>query len=55
MLELVEVRVNYEQNALLYRVRPVRGGACHTRQEDGEHRLGCYYRRICGDRLEEVG
>lgn len=53
-LELLEVRVNCEQNSLLYRVRRVRGGACHTRQGDGAYRLGCYYRRIDGDRLEPV-
>ena len=29
VLDLVEVRVNCEQNSLLYRVRP-RGGVCHT-------------------------
>jgi phosphoribosyl-AMP cyclohydrolase len=55
VLELVEVRVNCEQNSLLYRVRLVRGGACHTKGSDGMYRLGCYYRRICGERLEKVG
>jgi phosphoribosyl-AMP cyclohydrolase len=54
VLELVEVRVNCEQNSLLYRVRLVRGGACHTRQEDGTYRLGCYYRKLNADRLEKV-
>jgi len=28
---LVEARVNCEQNSLLYKVRPARGGICHTR------------------------
>lgn len=55
VLELVEVRVNCEQNSLLYRVRLLRGGACHTKAADGEYRLGCYYRRIRGQRLENVG
>ena len=45
VLELVEVRVNCEQNSLLYRVRP-RGGACHTQQADGSSRATCYYRRL---------
>ncbi len=53
VLELVEVRVNCEQNSLLYRVRP-RGGVCHTRTPDGRTRARCYYRRLkdSGDGLE---
>ncbi|MCW5892255.1 MAG: phosphoribosyl-AMP cyclohydrolase [bacterium] len=50
VLELVEVRVNCEQNSLLYRVRPVRGGVCHTNDpETGAARGGCYYRRVLSD------
>lgn len=43
--DLVDVRVNCEQNSLLYRVRPRRGGICHTKNGAGEPR-NCYYRRI---------
>jgi len=43
--ELVEVRVNCEQNSLLYRVRPNRGGICHTKNRQGAAR-NCYYRRL---------
>jgi phosphoribosyl-AMP cyclohydrolase len=43
--ELLEVRVNCEQNSLLYRVRPRRGGICHTKNRAGEPR-NCYYRRL---------
>lgn len=52
-LDVVEVRVNCEQNSLLYLVRLRRGGVCHT-LEDGAARHSCYYRRIEGDRLEPV-
>lgn len=45
-LELVEVRVNCEQNSLLYRVRLKGAGSCHTRGPDGRARHGCFYRRI---------
>ena len=48
-LELLEVRVNCEQNSLLYRVRPAGQGACHTKGTDGRARSGCYYRRIRPD------
>jgi phosphoribosyl-AMP cyclohydrolase len=46
VLDLVEVRVNCEQNSLLYRVRPRRGGCCHTKDASGETRRTCYYRRF---------
>lgn len=42
---LEEIRVNCEQNSLVYLVRPVRGGICHTRNRAGEPR-NCYYRRV---------
>lgn len=43
--DLVEARVNCEQNSLLYLVRPRRGGICHTKNRAGQPR-NCYYRRI---------
>jgi phosphoribosyl-AMP cyclohydrolase len=43
--ELIEVRVNCEQNSLLYRVRPRRGGICHTKNAASEPR-NCFYRRL---------
>jgi phosphoribosyl-AMP cyclohydrolase len=43
--ELIEARVNCEQNSLLFIVRPNRGGICHTKNKNGEPR-DCYYRRI---------
>ena len=45
-LHLVDVRVNCEQNSLLYVVRPRTGGVCHTRDEGGKARSTCYYRSI---------
>jgi phosphoribosyl-AMP cyclohydrolase len=49
--ELIEARVNCEQNSLLFIVRPNRGGICHTQNEAGEPR-DCYYRRIDFDTQE---
>ncbi len=43
--ELLDARVNCEQNSLLFIVRPNRGGICHTKNKKGEPR-DCYYRRI---------
>jgi phosphoribosyl-AMP cyclohydrolase len=54
-LDLVEVRVNCEQNSLLYRVVPRTGGVCHTKGPDGRARPRCYYRRVVSeDELEFV-
>ena len=50
-LELVDVRVNCEQNSLLYRVRLTAAGACHTEGSDGQKRRSCYYRRMSDDGL----
>ncbi len=54
-LELLEIRVNCEQNSVLYRVRPKGKGACHTKDPNGLPRSGCYYRRLKADgTLEHV-
>jgi phosphoribosyl-AMP cyclohydrolase len=45
VFDLIDVYVNCEQNSLLYRVRPRRGGICHTKNQKGEAR-NCYYRRL---------
>jgi len=45
-LTVVDVRVNCEQNSVLYRVLPETGGVCHTKGETGASRSTCYYRTI---------
>ena len=51
-LELIEVRVNCEQNSILYLVRPKGKGACHVKDNEGNARRGCYYRKIIN--LKEI-
>ena len=46
LLKIEEIRVNCEQNSLLYRVRLAGGGACHTKGADKRSRQNCYYRRL---------
>ena len=53
-LAMVEVRVNCEQNSLLYLVRPQGAGACHTKDAHGRSRASCYYRRIRDGMLEPI-
>jgi phosphoribosyl-AMP cyclohydrolase len=43
--DIVEIRVNCEQNSLLYVVRPKRGDICHTKNREGKPR-NCFYRRL---------
>jgi phosphoribosyl-AMP cyclohydrolase len=43
--DLVDIRVNCEQNSLLFVVRPRRGGICHTKNKDKQPR-NCFYRRL---------
>ena len=49
--DLLEARVNCEQNSLLFIVRPNRGSICHTKNKNGEPR-DCYYRKINLDTCE---
>jgi phosphoribosyl-AMP cyclohydrolase len=49
VLELSEIRVNCEQNSVLYLVRPTTGGACHTLSASGSARPSCYYRAITAE------
>ena len=56
-LALEDIRVNCEQNSILYRVRLQGDGACHTLEEGQKkrHRRSCYYRRLRGDgSLEKI-
>ena len=53
-LDIVDVRVNCEQNSLLYRVRLRGDGSCHTKKKDGSSRHGCYYRSIRNHELSFV-
>ncbi len=53
VLDLVELRINCEQNAILYRVIPRQGGVCHTKDQDGNARQTCYYRKM-KDAVEEL-
>ena len=53
-LKIVEVRVNCDQNSLLYIVKMVAKGSCHVKDKAGRTRFGCYYRRIKDGKLEFI-
>ncbi len=54
MLKIDEIRINCEQNSLLYLVTPQGKGACHAKKENGMPYSSCYYRRINEDNSLEV-
>jgi phosphoribosyl-AMP cyclohydrolase len=53
-LKVEEVRVNCEQNSLLYLVRMTGGGVCHTKDAAGKTRPTCYYRVIKDGQLVQL-
>ncbi|MFH1522846.1 MAG: phosphoribosyl-AMP cyclohydrolase [Patescibacteria group bacterium] len=47
--KLIDVRINCEQNSLLYLVETADGfGACHSKDKNGKYRKTCFYQRIVG-------
>ncbi len=45
-LEIVEILVDCDQDALIYLVRPRGEGACHTKDNNGCARTSCFYRKL---------
>jgi len=49
MLKIEEIRINCEQNSLLFLVTPQGKGACHAKKENKLPYKSCYYRKINAD------
>ena len=54
MLKVDEIRINCEQNSLLFLVTPEGKGACHAKKESGMPHSSCYYRKINKDNSLEI-
>jgi phosphoribosyl-AMP cyclohydrolase len=54
LLKIEEIRINCEQNSLLYLVTPQGKGACHAKKENGMPYSSCYYRKIKEDDTLEI-
>ena len=54
MLKIDEIRINCEQNSLLFLVTPQGKGACHAKKADGTPYSSCYYRKINNDNTLEI-
>lgn len=53
-LELKEIRVNCEQNCLLFLVIPKNKGVCHTKNSKNDYRPTCFYRILENHILEFI-
>jgi len=45
-LKIIDIYVDCDQDALVYRVEPQGKGACHTKDAAGETRKSCFYRKV---------
>ena len=54
LLRIEEVRINCEQNSLLYLVTPEGKGACHAKTSEGKPYDSCYYRKITDENTLEI-
>ena len=51
-LEVRQILVDCDQDAMIYLVKKKGTGACHTKNEAGQRRGTCFYRKIDGKQLE---
>ena len=54
MLKIAEIRINCEQNSLLFLVKPEGKGACHAKKKNSMPHTTCYYRKINNNKLEFI-
>ena len=45
-LKVSEIKVNCDENSLVFLVIPENEGVCHTKDETGQYRKSCYYRAL---------
>lgn len=45
-LEIVEILTDCDQDALVYQVKVLGNGVCHTKNEHGDTRKACFYRKF---------
>lgn len=45
-LTVVEIRIDCDEDSILYLVHPEGDGVCHTKNSLGRSRTSCFYRRV---------
>ncbi|MBL55891.1 MAG: phosphoribosyl-AMP cyclohydrolase [Flavobacteriales bacterium] len=46
LLQVDQVLIDCDQDALVYQVTLIGEGVCHTYDEEGKHRKACFYRKL---------
>lgn len=46
LLEVEEILVDCDQDALIYKVTRVGDGTCHTKDKEGNSRISCFYKMV---------
>ncbi len=46
LMEIVDILVDCDQDTLIYKVKRLKGGACHTKNSKDKYRESCFYRKI---------
>lgn len=54
LLEIQDILIDCDQDALVYKVKRLGKGACHTKNSNGETRRTCFYRRLYSSTLEFI-
>jgi phosphoribosyl-AMP cyclohydrolase len=54
LLLVQKILVDCDQDALVYLVKRIGRGACHTKDAKGNNRKSCFYREIKNDKLEFI-
>jgi phosphoribosyl-AMP cyclohydrolase len=53
-LKIEEIRINCEQNSLLFMVTPEGKGVCHAKNSSGLPYPTCFYRKLVNDQLINI-
>lgn len=54
LLEIQDILIDCDQDAIIYQVNCVGSGACHTKNQEGKARKSCFYRKLDGSSLAHL-
>lgn len=46
LMKIEAILVDCDQDAIIFKVIPLEGGACHTRNRENQFRKSCFYRKV---------
>ncbi len=54
LLKIIEIRIDCDQDSIIYLIKSLGHGTCHTKNAEGKTRKSCFYRRIVNGKLEFI-